>query len=209
MPACPFLQKSMTNNTRTELQRLLQLRIEHPEQATDIDQQIHATFDCTCAIAVLDLSGFSRLTIRHGIIHFLSMVHRMTAIATPIVQQQQGRVVKQEADNLFAVFDSVEQAVVASTDILKAFAIANISLPDEHDLHASIGIGYGTVLNIANEDLFGSEMNLASKLGEDLARPGEILLTEAAFRHLPQPAPQWQSLELSISGMTLIVHKLG
>jgi class 3 adenylate cyclase len=29
-------------------------------------------------------------------------------------------------------------------------------------------------------DVFGAEVNLASKIGEDLARPGEVLLTPGA-----------------------------
>ena len=35
-----------------------------------------------------------------------------------------------------------------------------------------------------DSDLFGLEVNLASKLGEDLARPGEALLTPAAVTAL-------------------------
>jgi class 3 adenylate cyclase len=35
------------------------------------------------------------------------------------------------------------------------------------------------------KDVLGLEVNLASKLGEDRARPGEILLTEAAVAALP------------------------
>lgn len=206
----------MANNTRSELIRLLQARIEHPEQSADIDQQIHATFDRDCAILVLDLSGFSRLTVRHGIIHFLTMVHRMTAIATPFIQQHQGFVIKQEADNLFAAFPEVAEAVGAAVDVLKAFKVVNMGLPSEHDLHASIGIGYGTVLMVGEEDVFGSEMNLASKLGEDLARAGEILLTAAAFNQLhprsPDSAaslpPPWKELELSISGLGFTAYQL-
>jgi adenylate cyclase len=180
----------MTENPRSQLHHLLQERIEHPERESEIDQIIHQTFDQVCAILVLDLSGFSRLTIRHGIIHFLAMVHRMSAIADPIVTHHKGQVIKQEADNLFAVFSEVPMAVDAAVDILKGFAAVNTGLPDEKDLHASIGIGYGTTLLIGNSDLYGSEMNLASKLGEDLARRNEILLTEQAFKQLSSTANQ-------------------
>lgn len=200
----------MPSNTRAELQRLLQERNEHPERNQAIDRQIHAIFDHDCAILVLDLSGFSRLTIRHGITHFLSMVHRMTTITTPIVHQHQGRVVKQEADNLFAVFEAVSAAVEAAIDILQAFAAVNTVLPEDQDLHASIGIGYGTTLIVADEDMFGSEMNLASKLGEDLARTGEILLTEAAYLQLPESPPtrRLEKMQLSISGLTITAYRV-
>ncbi|MEX0270842.1 adenylate/guanylate cyclase domain-containing protein [Leptolyngbyaceae cyanobacterium UHCC 1019] len=200
---------SMPDNTRSRLHQLLQERIEYPERESEIDTLIHQTFDHNCAILVLDLSGFSRLTIRHGIIHFLTMVHRMSAIANPIVIHHQGRVIKQEADNLFAVFSEVPMAVDAAVDILKGFAAVNTGLPDEKDLHASIGIGYGTTLLIGDSDLYGSEMNLASKLGEDLAHRNEILLTEQAFQQLADASNQsWEQLSFSISGLELISYVL-
>jgi adenylate cyclase len=195
------------HNTRAELQRLLQERIEHPESATAIDAQIRTVFEQDCAILVLDLSGFSRLTIRRGIVHFLAMVHRMTIISTPIVQSHGGRVVKQEADNLFVAFEQVEAAIATAIDLFKAFEIVNLGLPDEQDLHACIGIGYGKTLIIGNEDLYGSEMNLACKLGEDLAKRGELLLTAAAFAQIEPDSDRWEAEEFSISGVELTGHR--
>lgn len=197
----------MLKNTRAELNRLLQERNEHPEKTFDIDQQIHQRFDQDCAILVLDLSGFSRLTIRHGIVHFLAMIHRMAAISTPIIQQHQGRVVKQEADNIFAVFADVSAAVATAIDIFKAFEAVNSGLPSDQDLYAGIGIGYGTTLVVGEDDLYGNEMNLASKLGEDLARQGEILITESAYGHLPANPSEWEALPLSISGLNILAYK--
>jgi adenylate cyclase len=193
-------------NTRSTLQQLLQARVEHPENAVDIDAQIYATFEQECAILVLDLSGCSRLTIRRGIIHFLTMVHRMTSITTPIVQSHGGRVVKQEADNLFAAFSAVPAAIATATDIFKAFQAVNVGLPEEQDLYASIGIGYGKTLIIGDDDLYGSEMNLACKLGEDLAQRGQLLLTAAAFAQLTAPQDAWEAIDFEISGVALTAH---
>lgn len=195
-------------NTRTELIRLLQERNEYPDRSTTIDTQICASFEQDCAIFVLDMAGFSRLTLRYGIIHFLAMVHRMAAIATPLIELHQGRIVKQEADNLFAVFPTVEAAIGSAVDILKSFAAVNTGLPDEQDLYAGVGIGYGKTLLVGENDLYGSEMNLACKLGEDLARRGEVLLTEAAFGQLKTYPEQWERLDLSVSGLELVAHKL-
>ena len=50
--------------------------------------------------------GFSRLSQKHGIIHYLAMIARMDLAARPAVEGNGGRVVKQEADNLFAVFET-------------------------------------------------------------------------------------------------------
>ena len=43
----------------------------------------------------------------------------------------------------------------------------------------SIGIGWRNS-NVDNDDIFGDEVNLACKLGEDIAERGMIVLTEAA-----------------------------
>jgi adenylate cyclase len=195
-------------NTKAELQRLLQLRNEHPEKIAEIDAQIQTIFAETHAILVLDMSGFSRLTIRYGIVHFLAMIHRLSAIAIPLIEQAQGQMVKQEADNLFAVFADLNLAVNAAIDILKSLAAVNTGLPDSMDLRASIGIGYGDVLMVEGKDLYGNEMNLASKLGEDLARAGEILLTETAFQRLDTTQYPCSEIELSISGLELTAYQV-
>jgi class 3 adenylate cyclase len=45
-----------------------------------------------------------------------------------------------------------------------------------------VGIGYGKVLRIGDEDVYGQEVNAASKLGEDTAKANEILVTDGARR---------------------------
>ncbi len=197
----------MKNNARTELDRLLQERNEHPERIEEIDRKVRETFAETNAIMVLDMSGFSRLTIRYGIIHFLAMIHRMNTIACPVIEEYGGRVVKLDADDIFAVFPEVGKAMDASVDILKRLEAVNTGLPEELDLYASIGIGYGEVLNL-EDDMFGEQMNLASKLGEDLARRGEIMLTDAAFKQVEPGQREFEQIEMSISGLPLVVYKL-
>ncbi len=192
------------------LERLLALRNEHPERLSEIDREIHAVFAETHAVMVLDMCGFSRLTMRHGITHFLAMIHRLHGIVRPIVVARGGRVVKTEADNVFAVFPEVAQAVAAATDIHEQLRAANAFLPEDWDLHASLGIGYGDVLMIDGEDLFGNEMNLASKLGEDIAGSGEIFLTAAAHARVAHqlPARCYEAREIPVSALVITAYKL-
>jgi len=146
-------------------------------------------------VLVLDMCGFSRLTGRRGIVFYLSMIVQMEDAARPAVANNGGVVVKQEADNLFALFRTPAEALEAALDIFLAFRAVNSVVPDDRDVRGSIGIGYGDLLVIGDpdpgggmgavEDVFGHEMNLASRLGEDLATGEEILLTPAAFEGLP------------------------
>lgn len=169
-------------NTRQELERLLAARNEHPENLLEIDREIWSTFGATRAVWVLDMCGFSRLTLRHGITHFLAMINRLHAVVRPIVAANRGEVVKTEADNVFAVFPEVGAAVSAAREVQEHLEAANVYLPEDWDLHASIGVGFGEVLMVGDHDFYGSEINIASKLGEDVAGPGEVLLSDAAYR---------------------------
>ncbi|HMF57608.1 MAG TPA: adenylate/guanylate cyclase domain-containing protein [Pyrinomonadaceae bacterium] len=198
----------MKSKTWDKFSKLLQERNEYPERASRIDRKINKTFGETRAVLVMDMSGFSRLTIKHGLIHFLAMIHRMHQIALPTVEEHKGEVIKWEADNVFAVFPEVEQAVDAAIDILNRFSAANTMLPEEMDLYGKFGIGYGETLLIEREDLYGAEVNIASKLGEDLARAGEILLSEAAFARVDALARRYKREKKSISGLSLIIHKV-
>jgi class 3 adenylate cyclase len=170
---------------RAYLNQLLSERNQHAARAADIDQQIIQTFEQKVAILAMDMCGFTSITLTHGIIHFLAMIRQMEEVSTPAVKGNGGRVIKQEADDLFAVFSDPVQALEAALDIRRGFNAINKVLPPARHLHGSIGIGFGDTLVIGDEDLFGSEMNLACKLGEDIAEEDEILITPAAYTALP------------------------
>ena len=205
--------KGKGTNTRRALDLLLAKRNEHPEHLADLDREIWGAFGETHAVWVLDMCGFSRLTMRYGITHFLSMIHRLHGIVRPIIARHEGRVVKTEADNVFAVFGAVAAAVAAARDVQEQLATANVFLPEDWDLHASIGMGYGEILMVEDDDCYGHELNLASKLGEDVAAAGETLLTEAAHERLlaegPTTTPSFEPRPVTVSKMTIRAWALG
>ena len=189
-----------------ELAKLLDARNEHPESLAEIDGEIWRRFGRTRAVLVLDMCGFSRLTMRYGITHFLAMIRRLQTIVRPVIAQGGGHVVKTEADNVFATFDDVPEALATARAIQRSLDAANTYLPEDWDLHAGIGIGYGPILLIGDQDLFGSEMNVASKLGEDVAARGEILLSSAARERV---ASEFDATEIAVelSGLTLRAYR--
>ena len=190
-------------NHRTTLQDLLSQRNQYPERHAAIDAEIQRHFSQKLAVLVLDMSGFSRLTANHGIIHFLAMVHKMEQAATPAVTGNGGHVVKQEADNLFAVYPTPQMALESALDIRRAMAAMNTVLPEYLAIRVCIGIGYGDTLYLEDQDMFDHEVNLACKLGEDLAKADEILLTAAAHAELPEDDYEFTSEMFEISGLSL------
>ncbi|GEM_PF-143849 len=198
-------------NTALELERLLQQRLQHPETAEAIDAQIQDQFVETHAILVLDSSGFSRISHEQGIISALAEIERMRGAVLPIIAAHQGSVFKIEVDNVYAVFPTVDLATAASNAMIDQMAALQ--------KYISIGIGYGELIMISTDnhysDVYGEQMNLASKLGEDLAGRDEVMLTEAAFQQMDAVGDQrsadweiyWELVQAEISGLQLRAYK--
>ena len=196
------------DRTRAVFEQLVAEIVRHPERRAELEEQLFTVFSRRAAILVLDMCGFSRTTRAHGIIAFLVMIHEMQELCRPIAQTHTGSLVKVEADNLVFLFDHVADAVAAARAMQSACAEANLRRPADRSLHASIGVGFGDTLYIGEEDVHGDEMNLASKLGEDIAGPGEILLTEAAFESLSPGLAAAAATSVSISGLKLNYFRL-
>jgi class 3 adenylate cyclase len=192
----------------SELTELLTELLENPEDWDQIVERIDKIFTQTKALMVLDMSGFSRTTLNRGITTFLLMIHQMQRLAVPSVEDNGGTLIKTEADDLYCIFDTVPDALAAGREIAVRLETANLILPKGRELYASIGIGYGPVLNIGNQDLWGSEMNHASKLGEDVADKGEIILSEAAKEALGESVHRFEQRSLDLSGIDLNYYLL-
>jgi len=201
-------EPALRRNSRSNLDRILREMIERPEAQEELARDVDAHFGETRAVMVLDMSGFSRTTQRRGIVAFLLMIHQMKLIATPTVEANGGLVVKSEADNLYCLFETVKGAIKASRELIQRLDTVNLLLPEERRLYAAIGIGHGRIINIDEEDLFGDEVNLASKLGEDVAERGQILMTEAARAEAADAGIETREESISISGLSLAFHAL-
>ena len=182
---------------------------EEPELRKKIETNLWENYGQEQTVFVLDMSGFSRLTRKYGIIHYLSMVRRMQLTTEPIVKSYEGYMIKYEADNCFAVFPSPLQAINASIAMQHAFDAANILTADDLDIRIACGIDYGRILIIGNEDCFGDAVNRASKLGEDVAEAGEILVTKEAMQMVPVEAGiKAREVNLSISGIAITAYAI-
>ncbi|HET7481827.1 MAG TPA: adenylate/guanylate cyclase domain-containing protein [Actinomycetota bacterium] len=190
-------------NSRANLTKLLDDLGEHPEQEDEIRARIEEIFSQDRAIFILDMSGFTRTTQRAGIITFLLMIHNMQRLCLPVVEKHGGILINTFADNLTCIFDDVPSAITASKELTTNLLAANVVLPSEKELYVAIGIGWGTILNVANEAIYGTQVNLASKLGEDIAELGEILLTEAAYGQIEGAGISAEERVVTVSGIEL------
>jgi class 3 adenylate cyclase len=131
------------------------------------------------AVVFTDTADFTVRTLRDGILHFLMSFESVTAAVTPVVRASGGQVVKIEGDSLLLSFEDPGAACAGVFAIEAAVRRHNRTRPGDERFRFSYGIGYGDLVEV-DGDRFGLELNLASKLGEDLALPGEALVTPSA-----------------------------
>lgn len=144
-----------------------------------IDRRLWDLFGEDWCVMFTDLSGFSRNVAKFGIIHFLQTIYESQRLLIPILENHDGILLKIEGDSYLVIFRNIGKALQASIDMQKALAEYNKDRPAEEDVLLCVGLGYGKMLRIGDADVFGSEVNAASKLGEDIAKQGEILVTES------------------------------
>lgn len=161
------------------LWELVERRIDGGDHQA-IDDEIWAKFGGEWTVMATDLAGFSRQVAKFGIIHFLQTIHEQTRRLEPIVAQHGGHLVKTEADSMLILFSSAPAAMRAALAMQAACNAFSETRAPEDKILLCIGLGHGKLLKIGDGEIFGHEVNLASKLGEDTAKAHEILATPSA-----------------------------
>jgi adenylate cyclase len=184
----------------TDLDRLLELAAAEPERLQAVEREIRECYEETRAVMVVDMCGLSRTTRERGPVHALALVHNVRAIARPAVAASNGTVVEMTADDILCLFESVPHALSAAHEISAALAVRNAGVAAAWQVDVSIGIGYGAILNFDCRRIAGAELNLASKLGEDVAGAREVILTESAWAALGAPSAEWHQSVVSLGG---------
>lgn len=153
-----------------------------PAELEKIDAAIRKDFEKPLAVMITDMSGFTELTKKKGILGFLTEIRRLQKLAAPLIKKNGGKWVKADADDLFVAHESATALFALTKDLLAAVAKSNAE--NENNMGLAIGLGYGPTLLIGDEDVWGDSVNTASKLGEDTARGGEILVSETFFARI-------------------------
>ena len=157
-----------------EFFRILQARTRRT--AERVDRLLRNRAERNVTIFVSDTSGFTRKTHQYGIFQFLSVMTRNYRRLAPVFPRHRGALLAQTADNMLAVFPDPESALQASVEIQKRLRKFNVGKKDAEQFHLCIGIESGPAY-VLEDNVYGACVNVASKLGEDLAGKGEILVT--------------------------------
>jgi len=168
-----------THASQERLEKLLNERLAPGANRAEVDARIWNLFGETWAVMFTDLSGFSRNVAEFGIVHFLQVIYESQRLFIPCVDRHDGILLKIEGDSMLIIFRTVANALQCAVDMQRAAKAYNVGKPQEEQVLQCIGLGYGPMLRIGDQDVFGREVNAASKLGEDTAKAWEILVTDS------------------------------
>jgi len=174
--------------SEARLWRLIEERTKAGADVEAIDLRIWDLFGEDWAVMFTDLVGFSRQVERFGILHFLQIIHEHRKLLLPIVEGHDGLLIKEEGDSLLILFRRPERALTCAKQMQRACALYNERRKPEEQIVLCVGLGFGRVLRIGDSDVWGKEVNAASKLGEDTAKGNEILVTEAVKKAVDESA---------------------
>ncbi len=161
---------------------LRMLRKRNAGNAERTDAAIKRRYQGQYAVMITDSSHFTAKTKKYGIIHCLSLLVNNYDTLNAIIKRHSGIVVKEWADDIFAVFPDCDKALECGIEMRET--LKKICSGNEAD-HFSIcmGITFGEILFLGDE-IFGDPVNTASKLGEDIASGDEILIDANVYERL-------------------------
>jgi class 3 adenylate cyclase len=197
----PFTYHVVSGAAADRLEKLIAERLAPDADKVAVDRRIWRLFGEKWAVLYTDLAGFSRNVAEFGIIHFLQTIYESHRLLVPLIERDNGILLKTEGDSLIVIFRHVNDALRCALAMQKCTREYNETRIDAEKVLLCVGIGYGEMLRIGDTDIFGAEVNAACKLGEDVAKASEILLTGAASREarLP-PATSLQQLDAAPAG---------
>lgn len=197
---------NVASRTEERLWRLIEERTKSGANTEAIDERIWDLFGEEWTVMFTDLAGFSRHVASFGIIHFLQVIYEHKRLLLPIVEEKCGILLKAEADSLLILFKRPASALACAIEMQRACQHANQRRIPEEQMLLCIGLGTGHVLRIGDADIYGAEVNAASKLGEDTAQANEILVTDAFKKAVEAEAEKlgvgFDALDVEVAGTT-------
>jgi len=168
----------LSGASEDRFEKLMTERLQPGADKATIDERIWDLFGEEWCIMFTDLAGFSRGVAKFGIIHFLQTIHESERLLMPVIDDFDGILLKVEGDSFLVIFKKVRKAIKATIKMQQILKEYNKNKIKEEQVLLCVGLGYGKVLKIGDSDVFGAEVNAASKLGEDTANAWEILVTD-------------------------------
>ena len=130
----------------------------------------------TVAVLIADVCDSTPLYESSGDIKALDLIANCLDAISGVVETEGGSVLRSKGDDVLCTFPDADSAVRAASRMMESQA--------DSQLEIHIGINHGTVVRDRG-GIFGDVVNTAARM-QSLAKPGEIITTEAVYHQLSE-----------------------
>jgi class 3 adenylate cyclase len=191
----------------TTEQLFAKLRARTKKNADALDARLEALCVREATVMMCDSSGFTRKTHEYGILHFLAVMTDVYDRVEPLVRKHRGTTISMGADNLLAIFDDPAHGVDAAVAMQRLLRKYNEGKEDRDQFQLCMGFHHGKVLRL-KDGVFGAKVNVAAKIGEDVASADEILVTGEVDKLLPSRIKRRYARSITLGGKNFELHRV-
>eukprot|EP00030_Apusomonadida_sp_AF-17_P000669 a175641_20.p1 GENE.a175641_20~~a175641_20.p1 ORF type:complete len:512 (+),score=190.68 a175641_20:166-1536(+) len=193
-----FFWDEMPNPTKLAVRRrgapssFARLCLERLEMASEAERAMAAEaiskmFRTKGVVLISDMSGFTRIALARGIVHFLMLIAQMRAILRKRFEEVGGRIVRTQGDDFKVYFASEAAALRGAITAMRDLRKHNESVKDKEfsTLGVGMGLAYGEFMLVPDErNVFGEVVEMANELGEEQSSAGQIVISAALAARL-------------------------
>ena len=183
------------------------VRHRNARNAAAVDARIEKTCGAELTVVSCDSSGFSKKTPEHGIIEFMDNMVKCHDGLEKVVARHGGVTLSNKADNLMLVFDEPAPAVKCAIEMHRWLRKRNKGLPEHKRYNICVGIHHGPLLRFT-DDAYGPAVNVAFKLGEDIAGKDELMITGQVNEVVKKKFRTDYSKHITIGGLSFDAYKV-
>ncbi len=153
------------------------------EQREYLDELIQKRFTKVITIMFTDMKGSTSIAESEGDVISRILIKKHNDIVFPIIERNQGVLVKTMGDGTMSYFGTAMDGVRAAVEIQTGIEeFNNRSRKTGPPLQVRIGLNTGSGI-VEKHDIFGDVVNVASRF-ESQAGPGEIFISEKTYDSL-------------------------
>lgn len=152
------------------------------EQQQKLENLLEEKFTRIITVMFTDLKGSTSIADALGDIASRTLMKQHNDILFPIIEKNQGVLVKTMGDGTLSYFKNPQDAVRAAVQAQINFDKYNTEKKPKNLILVSIGLHTGKGV-VEKKDVFGDVVNVAARI-QTQASPGEICLSEEAYNQL-------------------------
>lgn len=149
------------------------------EERARLESLLQKKFRKTITVMFTDLKGSTTLAEEKGDFAARLLIQQHNGILFPIIQKNNGKLVKTMGDGTLSYFESAQDAVRAGVEIQKSVDEFNRTGHPDIPIKLRIGMHTGQGL-VEKNDIYGDVVNVASRF-ESQAGEGEVYISEETW----------------------------